>query len=153
MSDQILSFLTVEGFRDILLAAGYRVESIADNQIGPMLRSATSGLAFDIQFVNPLPGDATAYTNLFLRTGFQVRGDLPLSVVNDWNNNMRFGRLRLSNNLLVVDMDISVLGGVTAAYLRNQVDIWDKLIQGLIVYLRDAIAKLPSVDAEVKSAA
>jgi hypothetical protein len=40
-------------------------------------------------------------------------------------------------NFLVLDMDVVMFGGVTASHLRAQIEIWDRLIQELVPFLRD----------------
>lgn len=133
--------------RDLLLAAGYRVEEVKGPAGTPALRSATAGLAFEVHFANPLPneaGDATSpgWADATFQAAFQVQGELPLSLVNHWNVSRRFARLNLLQNLLLLDMDIVALGGVSADNLRAQAEIWDRLVNQLIAYLRDELPKL-----------
>jgi len=70
---------------------------------------------------------------------------------------MRFGRLYLGGSLLVLDMDVLAAGGMPPAQLVAHVQVWDRLLQGLIAYLRDvlpkAAANAPGVAAERPAAA
>ena len=71
----------------------------------------------------------------------QVQGDLPLDIVNRWNTTRRFGRLQFSPPFLMLTLDASVAGGVTQNHLRAQIEIWDFLLQQLIGYLREELAR------------
>jgi hypothetical protein len=147
MTDSLITAMTVDSFRDILQQAGYRAEKIAAPEEAPVLRSATGGLPFDVRFSNRIAGETAAFADLILLAGLRVDGDLSLSVVNDWNNTRRFARLRLFQGHLLLDMDINVLGGVSSAHLLLQLQIWDRLIQDLIVYLRENPQRLQAATA------
>jgi hypothetical protein len=67
---------------------------------------------------------------------------LPLELVNRWNATRRFARLQLSQQFLVFCLDVSVAGGVMPNHLRAQIEIWDRLVQELIGYLRDELRQL-----------
>jgi Putative bacterial sensory transduction regulator len=67
---------------------------------------------------------------------------LPLELVNRWNTTRRFARLQLSQQFLVFCLDVSVAGGVMPNHLRAQIEIWDRLVQELIAYLRDELRQL-----------
>jgi hypothetical protein len=71
----------------------------------------------------------------------QVAGELPVDLVNRWNAARRFGRLHFSQPFLVFCLDISVVNGVTPAHLRSQIDLWDRLVQDLLPFLRTAFAE------------
>lgn len=143
MTDTILTKLTIDGVRELFQQAGYRVEAVVDPVINATyLRSATGGLAFDIRPGNRLPGDDQGFADMSFIAVLQVQGTLPLEPVNRWNATRRFGRLQLSDSFLAFCMDISVVGGVTSQYLRAQIEIWDRLVQELIAYLREELRQL-----------
>ena len=143
MSDAMMTKLTLDSLREILQQAGYRVETVTDPVANvPYLRSATAGLAFDIRPGNRLVGDEQDFADLAFAAVLQVQGELPLEVVNRWNTIRRFARLQLSQPFLVLCLDVSVAGGVAPNYLRAQIEIWDRLVQELIAYLREELPKL-----------
>ncbi len=80
-----------------------------------------------------------------------MQGDLPLEIVNRWNVSRRFARLQFSKPYLVLSMDILLAGGTTSSNLRANVEIWDRLLQDLIAYLREELRALnanqPAVSA------
>jgi len=145
--DSVIVELTLEQLRDLYQQAGYRVETVTDPVANvPLLRSATGGVAFDIR-----PGNRAAQSEAFVDVALVavlfVRGELPLEVVNRWNATRRFARLQLSQTLLVLSMDISAAGGVTGTHIRAQIEIWDRLMQELIAYLREEVSKLAPANA------
>jgi hypothetical protein len=142
MSDASIAKLTLDSLREILQQAGYRVETVTDPVANiPYLRSATAGLAFDIRPGNRLAGDEQGFADLAFVAVLQVQGELPLDLVNRWNATRRFARLQLSQPFLVFCLDVSVAGGVAPNHLRAQIEIWDRLVQELIAYLRDELRK------------
>jgi hypothetical protein len=142
MSD-IISRLTLDGLRETFQGAGYRVEAMSDPLANiEYLRSATSGLAFDIRPGNRFADEEQSFADVTLMAPLQVQGELPLDVVNRWNATRRFARLQLSQPFLVFCLDICVAGGVTRDNLRAQIEIWDRLVQELVGYLRDELSKL-----------
>lgn len=142
MSETITN-LTIESLRDGFQTVGYRVETLTDPLTNTLyLRSATAGLGFEIRPGNRLVGDEAGFVDVTLVTTLQVQGELPLDLVNRWNATRRFGRLQLSPPFLAFCLDVSVAGGVAPTYLRAQIEIWDRLVQELIAYLREELPKL-----------
>ncbi len=150
MSD-VINALTSDTIRDVMQNAGYRVEAITDSAAGiELLRSATNGLNFDIRFGNKLAGE-NGYADVALVAIFKIVGEFPLGPINEWNNTRRFGRLQIDKNIsdqsfLVLCMDVSAAGGVTRAYVRTQIEIWDGLVQQLVPWLREQIVGLAQVN-------
>jgi hypothetical protein len=141
----------LEGLRERFQEAGYRVESLADAAGATVLRSATGGMPFDIRPGSRFPdaGDGSArYADMTLRALLMVRGVLPLELINVWNNSRRFGRLHLDQGFLILDLDVSVMGGIDAAHLRAQIELWDRLVHDLITYLRNELPKLPAANGK-----
>jgi hypothetical protein len=149
--------LTIETLRDLLQAAGYRVETLTDGQT-TFLRSATNGLPFDIRPGNSFAGAPDRFADIAFVVLFAVQGNLPLDLINNWNRARRFGRLFLdtpvpNQTFLVFCQDVSVAGGVTPVHLRGQIEIWDGLLQQFVPWLREEIAKIaPAVDGVSGSA-
>jgi hypothetical protein len=154
----LLQTITLDRLRELLQRFGYRAELVTvEAQKTTFLRSATAGMAFDIRPGNRLPGDTDAYADFSFLALFTIKGgELPWAIVNNWNNQRRFGRLHIDQGFLMLDMDVSVAGGVSAEHLSAQFVIWDQLLQGLITYLRtelpryaaNAGAGVPVVDAQ-----
>jgi hypothetical protein len=145
MTDATLVKLNFESLREALQHAGYRVERVTDASANVVsLRSSTGGLAFDVHPGNRLVGDL-GFADVAFVAALQTQGNLPLEVVNRWNATRRFARLQLIDAgaaFLMFTMDVSVAGGVTPAYLRTQIETWDRLAQDLVSYLRDEMRRL-----------
>jgi len=152
---ELISSMSIESLREFLQGVGYRVETVGENG-SRFLRSATSGLAFDIR---PGSGVGGRFGDIAFVALLAVRGTLPLDLLNRWNRTRRFGRLFLDQpvpgqEFLVFCMDVPLAGGVTAGQLRGQVEIWDSLIQQLVPWLREEVAKLaPKIDTSAAGSA
>jgi hypothetical protein len=149
MTDATLLKLNFESLREALQEAGYRVERVTDAAADVVsLRSSTGGLAFDVHPGNRLVGDQ-GFADVAFVAALQTQGGLPMEVVNRWNATRRFGRLQLIQAgaaFLLFSMDVSVAGGVTRAYLRTQIETWDRLAQDLVSFLRDELRRLNAVN-------
>jgi hypothetical protein len=146
MSDTAIVKLTLDTLRDVFQQAGYRVADVTDPVANiPYLQSATGGLAFDIRPGNRL-ADAAGFVDVAFTAVLQIQGELPLDLVNRWNATRRFARLQLSQQFLVFTLDVSVAGGVMPNHLRAQIEIWDRLVQELIAYLRDELRQLAATN-------
>jgi len=147
MSDTVIVKLTLEDLRAALQQVGYRVEEMTDPVANlPYLRSATSGLAFDVRPGNRLADADGSFVDVAFTAVLQVQGELPLDLVNRWNATRRFARLQLSQQFLVLFLDVSVAGGVMPNHLRAQIEIWDRLLQEMIVYLREELRALSAAN-------
>lgn len=143
MSDVNITKLTLDSLRESLQQIGYRVETVTDPVAAtPYLRSATGGLAFDVRPGNRTSDTDESFVDVAFTAVLQIQGELPLDLVNRWNATRRFARLQLSQQFLVFCLDVSVAGGVMPDYLRAQIEIWDRLVQDLIPYLREELRLL-----------
>ncbi len=142
MSDTLLSSFTPEAFQELLQQVGYRAELMTDRPNAPYLRSATGGIPFEVQFVNRLLNGGDGYADITFVVVLGLQSEMPLAAVNDWNNGKRFARLRLIRNMLVLDMDVTVIGGLTPAHLQAQIGLWDQLVQELLPFLRETMVKI-----------
>jgi len=146
MSD-MFNPLTIETMREHLLANGFRAEIVADANAGiQFVRSATSGLSFDIRMGNRLATEQLGFADAAFVAVFNILGDFPLDQVNAWNCTRRFGRLQIDTSnpghkFLVLCMDVVVAGGISRQNFDAQIAIWDGLIQQLIPWLREEAAK------------
>jgi hypothetical protein len=153
MSDTPIVKLTLDALREVLQQVGYRVEEVTDPVADiPYLRSATGGVAFDIRPGNRLADPAGSFVDVAFTAVLQIQGELPLDLVNRWNATRRFARLQLSQQFLVFTQDVSVAGGVMPNHLRAQIEVWDRLVQELIAYLRDELRQLATTNGATPAA-
>jgi hypothetical protein len=139
----LIAQLTVDQVRSLLQQAGYRVAADRDANGGAILRSATAAIPFEVRFGTRLPGDLEVYGDFTVLAALRVAGELPGGLVDRWNNTKRFGRLHVLEDLLILDMDVAVLGGVSADHLRFQIELWDRVVQELLPFVRDAARAAP----------
>jgi len=151
---EIVTSLTVDSLRALLQHFGYRAEVITDDAAKvTLVRSATSGLSFDIRPGNHLADHPAQFVDCAFLASFKVEGELPLAPLNDWHNARRFCRLHLNQGFLMLDMDVSLAGGVTSDHLRAHLEIFDQLLQGLVAFLRSELPRLAANDASATALA
>ncbi|MFM0644648.1 YbjN domain-containing protein [Paraburkholderia bryophila] len=140
---ELIEAVSIDRLAEILKAAGYRV-TVAEQNGAVQLMSASQGVGFSVRFGNAAQ-DATAatdpaavrYLDYTHSCVLQVQGDLPMELVASWNRTKRFARLADHGPFLALEMDVIVAGGVTGRYLRSTIELWDRLIQELLLHLRN----------------
>jgi hypothetical protein len=161
MTTTLTRSFTAETICELVQAAGFRAEILtgAAAAAGPVIRSASSGLAFEIRLLNPSQIEPKSFADLTFMAGLQLQGPLAPEIVNGWNASKRFSRLYIAQNHLVIAMDVVLPGGLPPDHLRAQIEIWDRLLQELLVWLRNAANQTvpkkiaPSGDAATAKAA
>lgn len=147
-ANNIIATVDIEGLSDLLLAAGYRVTRSEQGEPGEegksvQLLSASQGIGFALR-----PGNRAAenqYLDFTLSCALRVQGTLPDALINDWNTAKRFARLTLQSEFLVLEQDVIVAGGVTQAHLRASCEIWDRLLQEFLLFLRQYANEQPAL--------
>jgi hypothetical protein len=140
MSDtELIHDISPERLTELLQNAGYRVNSSEQNgQI--QLLSASQGIGFAVRFGNP-----AAETGRFLDYTFscalRVQGELPAGLVGQWNVTKRFARMTEQGGFLVLEMDVVAAGGIADTHLRANTELWDRLLQEFLLYLRTFAAQ------------
>jgi hypothetical protein len=157
MSDaQVIQTLTPASLTEILQAAGYRVSTSEQNGVVQLL-SASQGIGFSVRFGNPANEPAGAFLDYTLSCALRVQGEVPTELVARWNESKRFARLTHQGPFLVLEMDVVVAGGVTEQQLRVHTEIWDRLLQEFLLFLRNfaaqAAAQQPAEAAAVAAPA
>jgi len=131
----MVEHVSAKSLTELLQTAGYRVNETEQNGIVQLL-SASQGIGFAVRFGNPAatPGD---YIDFTFSCALRVQGELPAGLAALWNASRRFARLSLQGEFLVMEMDVVVAAGVSADHLRSHLELWDRLLQEFIVYLRE----------------
>ncbi|VVP90579.1 YbjN domain-containing protein [Pseudomonas fluorescens] len=132
---QLISHVSPQSLTDVLQAAGYRVNQTEQNGIVQLL-SASQGIGYAVRFGNPAV-EQGSYVDFTFSCALRVQGELPQGVAEQWNASRRFARLSLQGEFLVMEMDVVVAAGVSNDHLRGNLELWDRLLQEFIVYLRD----------------
>ena len=146
---QLISHVSPQSLTDVLQAAGYRVNQTEQNGIVQLL-SASQGIGYAVRFGN-LAGEQGSDVDFTYSCALRVQGELPKGLAEVWNASRRFARLSLQGEFLLMEMDV-VVAGVGAAHLRSQLELWDRLLQEFIVYLRDYSQQAAQLQAQAAAA-
>jgi hypothetical protein len=141
MPDELIAAITPDALAEHLRNAGFRA-AVAEQNGQVLLTSACQGVGFMVRFGNPSlgPQGEGSFLDFTCSAALQMMGQ-PLPVLaSGWNLSRRFARVSLQGALLVMDMDVSVAGGVTVRHLRAQIELWDRLVQELLFHVRQGIA-------------
>ncbi|AJD50042.1 hypothetical protein S7S_18150 [Isoalcanivorax pacificus W11-5] len=139
MSDTaMIDAVSVESMTTLLQSAGYRVTPSEQGDVVQLL-SASQGIGFALRFGNRR--NDTEYLDYTLSCALRVQGELPPALVNDWNRQKRFARLSHQAGFLLLEQDVIVAGGVSEGCLRANAEIWDRLLQEFILFLKQYIAQ------------
>lgn len=131
----LIQSLSPTRLQEVLQGAGYRVNSSEQNGLVQLL-SATQGIGYSVRFGNPAV-EQGEYVDYTYSCPLRVQGgELPKGLVETWNSARRFARLARQGEFLVLEMDVVVAGGVAEAHLRAMIELWDRLLQEFILYLR-----------------
>jgi len=131
----MIEYVGAKSLTELLQAAGYRVNETEQNGIVQLL-SASQGIGFAVRFGNPAP-TVGEYLDFTFSCALRVQGELPAGLAELWNASRRFARLSLQGEFLVMEMDVVVAAGVSADHLRSHLELWDRLLQEFIVFLRE----------------
>ena len=131
---ELITSVSVQSLTELLQEAGYRVNQSEQNGIVQLL-SASQGIGFAVRFGNPA-AEQGSYVDFTYSCALRVQGELPEGLAQVWNASRRFARLSVQGEFLLMEMDV-VVAGVGATHLRSQLELWDRLLQEFIVYLRE----------------
>jgi hypothetical protein len=146
MAKSLIKSFTTQAMRELIQTAGFRAELMAESDTMPVIRSASNGMIFEIRLFNPLKEEKGSFTDVMFMAGMPLQGGVAPEFLNRWNSIKRFGRLYAAQGHLVLALDIFLQGGVSPEHLRSQLDIWDKLLQELLTYIR-AVPSAPAPKA------
>lgn len=126
--------VNAERLQELLQSQGYRVTVSEQNGMVQLL-SASQGVGFAARMGNP-GRDEGQYLDYTLSCALRVQGQLPEGLAERWNVEKRFARLTVQGAFLVLELDVVVAGGVSENYLRATTELWDRLLQEFLLFLR-----------------
>jgi hypothetical protein len=127
--------VSVDDLSTLLQARGFRVERLEQGG-EELLRSASSGFPFHIRFGNKATPDGHDHLDFTLSLVIKVDAFDLAPLVSEWNRSKRFGRLHAEADVVALEMDVLVAGGVTDNHILARVEIWDRLMHELVRSLR-----------------
>ncbi|MDO8415847.1 MAG: YbjN domain-containing protein [Agitococcus sp.] len=134
MSD-LITAISPQQLAHILQQAGYRANEVINEQV-VQLQSATQGVGFVINFGNVASEERREFVDFSFNLTLNIEGNVRPELVADWNRSRRFARLSQQGQWLVLVMDVIVAGGVSAAWLQGQCELWDALLREYIRHLQ-----------------
>lgn len=134
MSD-LITAISPQQLAHILQQAGYRANEVINEQV-VQLQSATQGVGFVINFGNVASEERREFVDFSFNLTLNIEGNVRPELVADWNRSRRFARLSQQGQWLVLVMDVMVAGGVSAAWLQGQCELWDALLREYIRHLQ-----------------
>lgn len=143
--------MDINQLREMLQKSGYRSTDVEQNG-AIQLRSASQGIGFALRPGNSAKEEGHVL-DFTLSCALRVQGELPSALVNEWNSQKRFARLSPMGELLVLEKDVVVTGGVGERYLQANMELWDRLLQEYVLFLRNFALKSDQVPTPVVSAA
>ncbi len=136
--DKLLETVALSDIAAALQQAGFRAEPGKLPDGSEVLRSATGGVEFTVRVGNAGPKSVLDFA---FAAPFRVVEPVLKAAPGEWNPIKRFSRLYEREGLLVLELDVLVAGGVGPQYLRAYVEIWNRLVNDLLLYLRAATQK------------
>lgn len=133
-SPALITSVSADSLTEVLQGAGLRVNRSEQNSVVQLL-SASQGIGYALRFGNP-GTEAGHYVDFTFSCALRIQGDLPAGLADLWNASRRFARLSVQGEFLVMEMDV-LAAGITLDHLRGSLELWDRLLQEFIVYLRD----------------
>ncbi|WP_025132473.1 YbjN domain-containing protein, partial [Pseudomonas sp. PH1b] len=104
---------------------------------------------YAVRFGNPA-AQSGQYVDFTFSCALRVQGELPAGLAELWNASRRFARLSLQGEFLVMEMDV-VVAGVGETHLRGNLELWDRLLQEFIVYLREYSQQAAQLQAQAQA--
>jgi len=131
--------LTGPELQQLFQSWGYRAELDKDDEGDPEVRTGMSGRNVQVYFYNCDREQATrSCTAIQFYMGVKTEKKVEWSAVNAWNHEKRYVKLYLTDTGSVhAEMDVPLTGGVTAAFLKHTVSIYEDAIPEILAALPD----------------
>lgn len=134
-TSDLIEAVTPEQVSDAIKAAGGAVTAIEQEGV-VRLHSASHGIGFQVLWGSPFaPGQ---YADFTLSCPLHVQGGtLPEAVLGAWHRSKRFARVAQHGDFVVLEMDVVVAGGVSAAHLAFAARLWMQMMGEFFTHLRN----------------
>jgi hypothetical protein len=138
-SPEVYERLTGPQLQQLLQSWGYRAELDKDDEGDPEVRAGISGRNVQVYFYGCNREQATrTCTAVQFYMGVKTEHKVEWSIINTWNHEKRYVKLYLTDSGAVhAEMDVPLTGGVTAAYLKNTVSLYETAIPEILSALPD----------------
>lgn len=144
---KILMTIDADALAEVIRAAGCAVTT-AERDGKVHLHSASHGVGFQILWGNA--ADAGGYVDFTLSCALRVSGgEVPRNLLDGWHRSKRFARLATHGELIVLEMDVVLYGGVTPAYLESMLRLWVMMTGEFLIHLRNAASATEAPQADL----
>ncbi|OWY30388.1 YbjN domain-containing protein [Herbaspirillum robiniae] len=142
---ELIFTVTPDQIADAIKAVGCAVTMLEQNGL-PMVHSASHGVGFQVLWGNA-SSEAGKYIDFTLSCPLRVQeGALPEGLIAEWHRAKRFARLVQHGDMISLEMDVIVAGGVTPNHLAMTMQLWTQMMGQLFLYLRNFDAAKNAVD-------
>lgn len=131
----LIETVTPDSLTSLLQDVGCRVNRTEQNGVIQLL-TATQGVGYAVRLGNQSSTQGQ-YLDFTYSCAMRIQGELPESLVNQWNASRRFARLSVQGEFLVLEKDVIVADGISAQRLLGSFVLWDRLLQEFVIYLRN----------------
>ncbi|UIN21421.1 YbjN domain-containing protein [Herbaspirillum frisingense] len=132
----LIHSVSAQQIGEAIKAAGCAVTILEQNGF-PMVHSASHGVGFQVLWGNPA-GETGQYLDFTLSTPLRVQeGVLPEGLIAEWHRSKRFARVVQHGEMISLEMDVIVAGGVSASYLNMVVQLWTQMMGQFFLHLRN----------------
>ncbi|MCA1325579.1 YbjN domain-containing protein [Herbaspirillum sp. alder98] len=132
----LIHSVTPEQIGEAIKAVGCAVTILEQNGL-PMVHSASHGVGFQVLWGNPA-GEPGKYIDFTLSTPLRVQeGSLPEGLIAEWHRSKRFARVVQHGEMISLEMDVIVVGGVSPTYLNMVVQLWTQMMGQFFLHLRN----------------
>lgn len=131
----LLTHVTAENVAAAIRNAGCAVSIVPEDDT-TRLHSASHGVGFQVLWGNRVGNDQ--YLDFTLSCPLRVEGgQFPDALLNEWHRSRRFARIAAHGDFIVLEMDVSVTGGVTDAFLSVAMQVWIQMMGQFFLHLRN----------------
>ncbi|GJG96812.1 YbjN domain-containing protein [Cupriavidus pauculus] len=145
----LLTHVTADHVADAIRNAGCAVHLLQEDG-NARLHSASHGVGFQVLWGNRVSDGQ--FLDFTLSCPLRVEGgQFPDALLNEWHRSRRFARIASHGDFLVLEMDVTVTGGVTEAYLSVAMQVWIQMMGQFFLHLRNYRPSTPETipaDAE-----
>ncbi|MFJ3047933.1 YbjN domain-containing protein [Herbaspirillum chlorophenolicum] len=148
---ELLYAVTPEQIAEAIKAAGCSVTTLEHNGVGH-LHSASQGVGFQVLWGNA-GAAAGQFIDFTMSCPLRVQGGvLPQGLIAEWHRNKRFARIVEHGEMISMEMDVLVVGGVSQAYLNMTVQLWTQMMGQFFLHLRNFTAQEPAAAPAAQAA-
>ena len=145
----MLFTVTPDQVSEAIKAAGCSVTALEHNGIAH-LHSASQGVGFQVLWGNAGPA-AGEFLDFTMSCPLRVQGGvLPQGLIAEWHRNKRFARIVEHGEMIALEMDVIVVGGVSKTNLAMTVQLWTQMMGQFFLHLRNFAAQdaAPAADKD-----